>query len=49
MDCAGFVEENGTLENQMGALSSERERKRDYISSLSTEPSPDRYIPVKKV
>jgi len=29
MDCARFVEENGTLENQMGALSGEGERERE--------------------
>lgn len=52
MDCARFVEENGTLENQMSALSKDG-RKRDetivYPTVLSAEPSPDRYIPVKKV
>lgn len=38
MDCARFLEENGTLENQVGAPSSERERKRDgeilYFTSI---------------
>lgn len=38
MDRARFLEENGTLENQTGALSSEREKKRDgeilYLISI---------------
>lgn len=51
MDRARFVEENGTLGNQMGALSGERDY-RVYSTSHGVRgdrhPS-DRYTPVKKV
>jgi len=59
MDCARFIEENGTLENQRGALSlsflhKEREKREQTIVYWYSISNPrnshsDRYIPVKKV